>query len=165
MNPSVRPFRADDEPDVVDVWHRSGRAAYAFLPSWQAFTLDRARTVFREVILGQCDVWVGTLEQRVVAYLAMKGSYIDRMYVDPGQWRQGWGTRLIVFAKSRSPNGLELHTHQENLAARRLYEKHGFRAVRFGTSPPPESAPDVEYHWRPDSRPDLTGARDAGSGP
>lgn len=24
-----------------------------------------------------------------------------------------------------------------------------FVAVRFGTSPPPESAPDVEYHWRP----------------
>jgi hypothetical protein len=44
---------------------------------------------------------------------------------------------------------LELHTHQENYAARRLYEQHGFRAVKFGLSPPPENAPDVEYHWRP----------------
>jgi len=101
---------------------------------------------------------VGTLEQQVVAYLAMKGSYIDRMFVDPGQWRKGWGTRLVVLAKGLSPNGLQLHTHQENHAARKLYEKHGFRAVNFGTSPPPESAPDVEYHWKPDNRP-LSGRR------
>jgi ribosomal protein S18 acetylase RimI-like enzyme len=59
---------------------------------------------------------------------------------------------LVVFAKSLSPNGLELHTHQANHAARRLYEKHGFKAVKFGTSPLPESAPDVEYHWRPGNK-------------
>ncbi len=132
------------------MWHRSGLAAYPFLPSWQALTLEHAATVFRDVIRAHCTIWVGTLDQRVVSYLAMKGSYVDRMYVDPGQWRRGWGTRLIVFAKSLSPSGLELHTHQENHAARRLYEKHGFKAVRFGVSPPPESAPDVEYRWRPD---------------
>jgi ribosomal protein S18 acetylase RimI-like enzyme len=52
-------------------------------------------------------------------------------------------------AQELSPDGLELHTHQENTKARRFYEKHGFEVVRFGVSPPPESAPDVEYHWRP----------------
>jgi GNAT superfamily N-acetyltransferase len=79
----------------------------------------------------------------------MNGSYLDRLYVDPSEWRQGWGTLFIELAKTRSPQGLELHTHQENRAAHALYEKHGFKAVRFGISPPPESAPDVEYHWRP----------------
>ena len=164
-NISIRPFRDDDESAVVGVWHRSGQAAYVFLPSWPTLTLDRAGTIFREVILRQCNVWVGTLEQQVVAYLAMKGSYIDRMFVDPSQWRKGWGTRLVDFAKGLSPNGLELHTHQENHAARMLYERHGFKAVKFGTSPPPESAPDVEYHWRPDnSAVHQTGARAARSG-
>lgn len=148
-NTSIRPFRDDDESAVVSVWHRSGQAAYTFLPLWQTLTLERARTIFREVILRDCNLWVGTLEQQVVAYLAMNGSYIDRMFVDPSQWRKGWGTSLVAFAKNLSPNGLELHTHQENHAARRLYERHGFKAVKFGTSPPPESTPDVEYHWRP----------------
>lgn len=41
------------------------------------------------------------------------------------------------------------YTHQENHAARSLYERRGFTAVQFGMSPLPESAPDVEYHWRP----------------
>lgn len=79
----------------------------------------------------------------------MDGSYIDRMYVDPSEWRKGWGTRFVNLAKQLSPNRLELHTHQENHPARALYERQGFVAVKFGLSPAPELAPDVEYHWRP----------------
>jgi GNAT superfamily N-acetyltransferase len=146
---SIRPVEAHDESAVVGVWYRAGRSAYTFLPTWQAFTLERAQEIFGSVIRPTSDIWVGTLDDEVVAYLAMKGSYVDRMYVDPIEWRKGWGTRLIALAKDLSPNGLELHTHQENRAARALYEKHGFLAVGFGVSPPPENAPDVEYHWRP----------------
>ena len=78
----------------------------------------------------------------------MNGSYIDRMFVDPVEWRKGWGTRLVALAKELSPGELTLHTHQENHAARALYEKHGFVAIGFGMSPPPENAPDVECRWR-----------------
>jgi GNAT superfamily N-acetyltransferase len=147
--PNIRKFQSADEDDVVGVWHRSGIAAYTFLPTWQAFTLEQARLVFDRVIRPNCAIWVATLDERVVAYLAMKGTCVDRLYVDPLQWRKGWGTQLVNFAKQVSPVGLELHTHQENFAARALYEHHGFRVVKFGLSPPPESAPDVEYHWRP----------------
>jgi GNAT superfamily N-acetyltransferase len=145
----IRQYRDADEAEVVAVWHRAGIAAYTYLPTWQAFTIEHAGMVFREVIRDRCAIWVGTLDERIVAYLAMSGSYIDRLYVDPSAWRKGWGTRFVQFAKQLSPHGLELHTHQANHAARALYERHGFVAVRFGISPPPESAPDVEYHWRP----------------
>jgi GNAT superfamily N-acetyltransferase len=131
------------------VWHRSGRAAYTFLPAWQAFTLESAQVVFRDVIRPKCDIWVDVADRTVVAFLAMKSSYVDRMYVDPIEWRRGWGSRLVALALELSPGGLELHTHQQNHAARALYEKQEFVAVRFGVSPPPERAPDVEYHWRP----------------
>ena len=149
LRQEIRPFQDADEPDVVRVWHRSGSAAYTYLPMWQAFTLEAAQQVFHNVIRAKCTIWVGTVDERVVAYLAMNGTYIDRLYVDPGERGQGWGTRLIRFAKELSPGGLELHTHQQNHAARALYERHGFKAVRFDVSPPPESVPDVEYHWRP----------------
>jgi GNAT superfamily N-acetyltransferase len=147
---TIRPFAADDAPVVIGVWHRSGRAAYQYLPTWQALTLERAGEVFRAVIEPRCNIWVGTRGGGVVAFLALIGCYIDRMYVDPTEWRKGWGTAFILLAQQLRPGGLELHTHQENHAARALYEKHGFKAVKFGVSPPPESAPDVEYHWRPD---------------
>jgi ribosomal protein S18 acetylase RimI-like enzyme len=157
----VRPFEAGDESAVVGVWYRSGRAAYTYLPTWQTFTVEDAQAIFRNVIRPKCAIWVGTLHQTVVAYLAINGSYIGWMYVDPSAWRKGWGARLIALAKNLSPNGLELHTHQENHAARALYEKLGFVTVRLGVSPPPESAPDVEYHWRPSNQrlqPSASGA-------
>ena len=146
---SLRPFHDTDEAEVVGVWHRAGLAAYPYLPTWQALTLERAQWVFHNIIRAQCAIWVGILDEHIVAYLAMNGSYIDRLYVDPSEWRTGWGTQLVNFAKELSPSGLELHTHQENSAARAFYERHGFQAVKFGISPPPESAPDVAYHWRP----------------
>jgi ribosomal protein S18 acetylase RimI-like enzyme len=151
MEPShaIRPFQPADLDAVVGVWHRAGLAAYPYLPTWQAFTLEHARRVFAEVILPHNQVWVGLHDGRIVAYMAIHAAYIDRLYVDPSEWHQGWGTRFVALAKQLSPSGLELATHQQNLAARALYEKHGFVAVRFGISPPPESAPDVIYQWRP----------------
>jgi hypothetical protein len=49
--------------------------------------------------------------EHVVAFLAMMGSYIDRTFVDPSEWRRGWGTRLVLLAQTLQPDGLELHTH------------------------------------------------------
>lgn len=146
---TIRRFQSGDEAAVVRVWFRSGRAAYTYLPGWQSLSKEHAGQVFRDVIRARCEIWVGTDDEQVVAYLAMNGSYVDRMYVDPDEWRKGWGKRLIAHAKSISPQGLELHTHQENQAACRFYEKHGFLADKLGTSPFPECAPDVEYRWSP----------------
>lgn len=148
---TIRPFEPGDAAAVGEVWHRSGRAAYPYLPTWQAFSLEKARKVMRKVLIPRNRIWVGLCDSQIVSFLAMDGVCIDRMYVEPDEWRSGWGTRFIDLAKSLSPEQLELHTHQQNHPARRLYEKHGFIAERFGISPPPESAPDVFYRW---SRPE-----------
>lgn len=145
----IRPYESSDEAAVVRVWHRAGLATYTFLPSWQSLTLDEAGKIFHKAILSHCNLWVGMERDTLVAFMALDGTLIDRMYVDPDHWRQGWGSKLMGLAKQLQPVGLELFTHVENHGARRFYEKHGFRAVNFGVSPPPESAPDVEYHWRP----------------
>lgn len=145
----IRPFEPADEAAVAEVWWRSGRAAYPYLPTWQTFSQEKARRVMREVLIPRNRFWVGLNDSRLVAFLAMEGPCIDRLYVDPDTWHTGWGTRFVELAKSLSPDQLELHTHQQNHSARRLYEKHGFVAERFGISPPPESAPDVFYRWIP----------------
>ncbi|MBV9250809.1 MAG: GNAT family N-acetyltransferase [Acetobacteraceae bacterium] len=146
---TIRKFQPADAADVVEIWHRSGKATFTYLPTWRTFTLEQAEWVFENIIRPRCAIWVATRDECIVACLAMKGTYIDRLFVDPREWRKGWGTQLLNFAKQASPSGLELHTHQANFAARALYERNGFRPVRFGLSPAPELAPDVEYHWRP----------------
>ena len=89
----IRPYQAADADAVAGVWHRSGLAAYTYLPTWQALTLERAREIFRAVIQVHCQIWVGTRDERIVAYLALQGSELNRLYVDPSEWRRGWGTR------------------------------------------------------------------------
>ncbi|HEX7036684.1 MAG TPA: GNAT family N-acetyltransferase [Pseudomonadales bacterium] len=145
----IRSLAATEIDAVADLWYRTGRAAYPYLPNWQALTPELARRVFREHIAGRCDVFVAERDGAIVGYLALVGSYLDRLYVDPPQQGRGVGSALLEHARRLSPLGLELHTHQQNAAARVFYERHGFVAVRFGVSPPPENAPDVEYHWRP----------------
>jgi ribosomal protein S18 acetylase RimI-like enzyme len=111
--------------------------------------LEKALEIFREHILPEHQIWIAEEENRVVGYMAIKGSYISRLYVDPSHQSHGVGDALLERARNLSPQGLELHTHVENFPARQFYERRGFVAVKFGISPPPELAPDVEYHWRP----------------
>jgi len=142
-------MRDEDVKAVVQVWHTAGRTAYPFIDTWQRLTLDDAYSVFRQHIAPVCEVWVAETEDGIVGYLALKGSYVDRLYISPLHQRRGIGSALLTHAMERSPTGLELHTHQKNTQARAFYEKHGFVAVTYGISPPPENEPDVEYHWRP----------------
>jgi GNAT superfamily N-acetyltransferase len=148
-NRSIRKFRDSDAREVATIWHRAGQAAYTYLPAWQTLSLGEAEELFRKIIQPRCMIWVGIRQECIVAFLALDRSYLDRLYVEPSEWRQGWGTRLLQLAKQLSPCGLELHTHQANYMARAFYERHGFVAIKYGISPHPESVPDVEYHWRP----------------
>jgi len=79
--------------------------------------------------------------------MAMDGNLIDRLYIDPQYQSDGIGSNFIKHAKDMYLGVLVLRTHDQNERARSFYEKRGFKAVAFGLSPPPESMPDVEYHW------------------
>ena len=145
----IRPMREGEQDQIAAIWYRAGRDAYPYLAGWQAMTAELARDVFSRVIVPSGRVFVAELDGAPGAFLVLNRSYIDRLYVDPPVQGHGLGNALLEHARALSPAGLELHTHVQNESARAFYEARGFVAVRFGTSPPPESAPDVEYHWRP----------------
>ena len=151
MSISIRAFAASQADEVACVWHRAGLAAYPYLPAFQALDQSEACRVFAAVIVPGNDLWVAMQDEVVVGFLAINTGYIDRLYVDPAQQQKGVGTQLLNFAKAQYPERLTLHTHQENLVARALYEREGFRAVAFGLSPAPENVPDVCYEWRPEA--------------
>lgn len=134
---------------VIQLWHETCRDTYDFIQLEQEYDLASRRDFFGANIATRCAIWVARSEGELVGFLALEKSYIDRLYIHPRAQRRGAGEALIEKARQLSPAGLELHTHQKNEKARCFYEKQGFRAARFGISPPPESEPDVEYHWRP----------------
>ena len=145
----IRKFNECDECRVVEIWLQSGLDEYSYLPDFQSLDFNQALKIFKEEIASNYDVWVEETQSVVRGYLAIKGSYIDRLYVDPKSQKRGVGEALLRYAKCLMPEGLELRTHQQNTRARGFYEKHDFFVTRLGISPPPESVPDVEYQWRP----------------
>jgi ribosomal protein S18 acetylase RimI-like enzyme len=144
-------MKTDEIDAVVELWHETRKDTHTFIELEKGVTLAHSRDAFLEKILPLCSLWVATEADDLLGFLAIRGSYLDRIYVRPSVQRRAVGTALLAKARELSPRGLELHTHQKNIKARSFYEKHGFRAVRFGTSPPPENEPDVEYHWRPET--------------
>lgn len=147
--PTLRPAREDEITTVICVWHESKQVAYPYLPLEQGRSLAEDEDIFRRFILPKNVIWVALVDGEITGFLAIGGSYVDRLYIHPDRQRQGIGTALMEQAKAISPTGVQLHTHQQNTQARAFYEKHGFRAVKLGISPPPESKPDIEYHWTP----------------
>lgn len=147
MSTMIRRFKVSDAEQTAGVWLRAGLEEYDYLPDFQKLTPASALHVFNTVIAEENEIWLYELDNCVAGFLAMQGSYIDRLYVEPTQQRKGIGRALLEHALTLSPLEISLHTHQQNTRARSFYEKFGFRPVKFDLSPPPECVPDVEYHW------------------
>ena len=141
----IRRYRPDDLTETVAVW-RASRDSDPYVASLHIrYTLSDETAFFRDRVAARHDMWLAVMDDRIVGLLAIDDGYIDRLYVAADLQRRGIGAALLQKAHELSPRRLRLHTHVKNTRARAFYEKHGFVAVRFGTSPPPESEPDVEY--------------------
>ena len=145
----IRRFKESDEARASEIWLEAGQDEYTYLTQFQALDKEKALRVFHKIITLENEIWLEDSESIIKGFIAHQGSYIDRLYIDPVFQRQGIGTSLLRYVREKYPAGLELCTHQQNLRACKFYEKHGFMPVKYGISPPPESVPDVEYHWRP----------------
>ena len=145
----IREMAADEIEEVVRVWERSRWAAQPALEQRMGYSHADNLRFFRDAVARECQVWLAVEGPGPVGLLALAGSRIEQLYVDPPCQGRGVGGALLLRAKELSPEGLGLFTHQANARARAFYEGRGFRPVAFGVSPPPESEPDVEYAWTP----------------
>jgi len=144
----IRDYRAEDFDAVVILWRISREKSLPEFQRAKGHFFYEDQGYFREHILKDNKVWVVEMENLPVAFMAMKDDFIDQLYVHPDYQNRGIGKALLDYARQLSPEHLWLYTLLINLNARAFYEKNGFVAEKFGDSPPPESEPDVEYHWR-----------------
>ena len=144
----IREYREEDFDAVTILWRIASEKSLPDFQREKGHFFYEDRDFFRDHILKNNQVWVVEMEARPVAFLAMENDFIDRLYVDPDYQRRGIGKALLDFARKQSPEHLWLYTLQINVNARLFYEQNGFVVEKFGMSPPPESEPDVEYHWR-----------------
>ena len=144
----IRDYRPEDFDAVTILWRISREKSLPEFQHAKGHFFYEDQDYFREHILKQNKVFVVESDQRPIAFMAIKDEFIDQLYVHPDYQNQGVGKTLLDYARKLSPEHVWLYTLQINLNARVFYEKNGFIAERYGISPPPESEPDVEFHWR-----------------
>jgi RimJ/RimL family protein N-acetyltransferase len=83
---------------------------------------------------------------KVIGFMAYTRDMISHLYVHVGLQRRGIGSLLLQRAKRESNGNLRLFTFRQNKNARQFYEKHGFKAVRYGFEEN-WKLEDVEYEW------------------
>jgi len=147
-NFAIREYRQEDFDVVTILWRVARERSLPEFQREKGHFFFEDQDYFRDHILTNNKVWVAEIDKRAVAFMAVEGEFIDQLYIHPNYQRRGIGKALLDFARAQSPNHLWLYTLQVNANARAFYEKNEFVAERFGISPAPESAPDVEYHWR-----------------
>jgi GNAT superfamily N-acetyltransferase len=99
------------------------------------------------------SVTVATCMCQVVAVLATSqdatSSWIDQLYVKPGYYSKGLGTKLLQHAHTTLTRPVRLYTFQANNGARRFYERHGYEANAFSEGQSnEEKCPDVLYELK-----------------
>jgi len=148
----VRPAAPEEADTIAEVLAASYRTL-TFLPMLHS---DADYRVFVRGLLEKSEVWVVEDEGRIVGMSALSGDLLDQLYVHPDAQGRGAGSALIDTAKERRPGGFTLWVFQQNEAARRFYERSGFRLVRLTDgSENEEKTPDALYEWRPDREEDA----------
>ena len=80
-------------------------------------------------------------------------SWITQMAVDPAHVGMGIGSMLLQHVLDVCPPPVRLYTFQANAGARRFYERHGFRPLRWSDGQENEErCPDVLYELARASR-------------
>jgi len=143
----IRLLAPDEVEACAAMWRRSRFDAQPWLEERLGYSPEDDLAFFRNTLLEACQVWIALRGAVIVGMLALAPGKIEQLFVEPAQQGSGVGSALLDHAKAREPAGLKLFTHQRNERARVFYEQRGFQAVAFGTSPAPESEPDVEYRW------------------
>jgi GNAT superfamily N-acetyltransferase len=144
----IREYRPGDFDAVTILWRIAREKSLPEFQRAKGHFFYEDQDYFRDHVLKEDHVFVVESDEHPIAFMAMRDDFVDHLYVHPDYQHRGIGKDLLDYAHRLSPEHLWLYTLQINRNARAFYEKNGFVAEKFGMSPPPESEPDVEYHWR-----------------
>jgi GNAT superfamily N-acetyltransferase len=106
----------------MEIWRAASEAGHPFLG---AAALDSDARTVREHYMPAADILVAETEGKASGFIALLGSFIGGLFVDPSQHGQGIGRALTLEARRRHPT-LEVEVYEANAGARRFYAGLGF---------------------------------------
>lgn len=78
----------------------------------------------------KCKIYVATKEEKIVGFVVLRPHELSFLYVDPTFQKHGVGKKLMEFALKQLERPIKLDVFTDNLAAKILYEKYGFKVVK-----------------------------------
>jgi len=146
----LRRARPHDSGPIAEVFLASRRTFLPYAPL--ARSSPEVRRWVDDTLVVTRTVWVHEEGGRITGFAAWtqtaEAGWIDHIYVLPGETGKGAGAQLLAQALQDLKRPVRLYTFQANEGARRFYERHGFRAIRFGDgSDNEERCPDVLYEY------------------
>lgn len=138
-----------DATSIANLYLTSRKEHLSFAPL--AHTDEAIHQWMRDELIPHSQVWVVEQNNVILGMMAVaekqKILWIEQLYVLPKATGQGIGSLLMTKAKARH-FPIRLRTFQENLGARRFYERHGFTSLAFADgSENEEHCPDMLYEW------------------
>ena len=148
MNFLLRAAILADAPAIADVYLASRTTFLAYAPL--AHSDADIRVWIETKLIPDASVTVAEHGGEVVGFVAtaVEGPllWLDQLYVRPDSVGLGLGSKLLEHALAGVTQPVRLYTFQANAGARRLYERHGFKAVQFTNGQSnEEKCPDVLY--------------------
>jgi ribosomal protein S18 acetylase RimI-like enzyme len=112
----------DLEPCLA-IWRRASEVGHSFI---DASALDADAALVREHYMPAAAIRVAEAEGRPVGFIALLGSFIGGLFVDPAAHGQGAGRLLVLDALAKHPD-LDVEVYEANTGARAFYARLGFR--------------------------------------
>ncbi len=144
----IRSYQPEDLDDTVQLWYQTWHETFPHIQHPQSYLEWKSR--FRDELAVRGNVWLADLENSIVGFIVVmkEEQYLDQIFVDTRYQHRGIGSVLLDKAKAICPQGLKLHTLQENMPDRAFYERHNFQVGKLSRNKI-NNEPNVEYYWMP----------------
>ncbi|WP_228381115.1 GNAT family N-acetyltransferase [Streptococcus suis] len=119
----IRKFQNEDIETIVQLWLTGNVETHAFIPAeyWES------KIDFVTSQLLDAEIYVYVIEERIVGFIGMQGTYLAGIFVSKDLRSNGFGRELLNFVKAIHPT-LQLNVYQKKpksnfiLPERRIFD-------------------------------------------
>lgn len=121
----IRQYRESDLESVLSSWEVATRLAHEFMTD--EFIAQERKNV-AEIYIPNTDTWVAEIDGKVKGFIALMGSEVGAIFLQPDCHGKGVGKALMDKAQELHGD-LEVEVFRENVIGRNFYSRYGFEQV------------------------------------